>query len=177
MERKESQEIAKGIKKGIYRTFKIESWTVIVDDFTYRRIFKDPDVPPHRKYTFIHGIYLVNNCPRLILKTKKSFFLSRYIMHASKDDLVDHKNRNRLDNRRCNLRFANYRQNSLNRRLKSNTGLIGVSYFKSFIRASFNGKAGKRLIFARLILHLIESYWLWHEINLYCRKERRLMHR
>jgi hypothetical protein len=126
---------------------------MIIDDFTYRRLFKDPDIPPRRKYTFIIGFNISEGCPRIILKTKakKTVSLARYIMHAGKDEIVDHKNRNPLDNRRCNLRIVNARQNILNRKLKNNSGFIGVCVSrgrkKFYAIASFRTKEGKRLTF------------------------------
>ncbi len=59
-------------------------------------------------------------------KTLKLFSLSRYIFKAKKGQLVDHRNRNPLDNRRENLRIATHRQNILNRILKNRLGYIGV---------------------------------------------------
>jgi hypothetical protein len=60
-------------------------------------------------------------------KTLKLFSLARYVMKAKKGQVVDHRNRKRLDNRRGNLRIATVRQNNLNRILKNKTGYIGVS--------------------------------------------------
>ncbi|MGA2915613.1 MAG: HNH endonuclease [Sedimentisphaerales bacterium] len=154
MERKELQKIDKGIQKGIYRTFKVNGQTIIIDDFIYRRLFREPDIKPRRKYTFIQGFHFAGGYPLMVLKNDKSVRLSRYIMHAVKDDFVDHINRNRLDNRRCNLRLVTARQNNLNRGIKNNTGLIGVSKGRTkknkkhfCVRTDFRTKQGHRLGF------------------------------
>ncbi|MGA2915456.1 MAG: HNH endonuclease [Sedimentisphaerales bacterium] len=135
-----------------YRTFEINGQTIIVDDFIYRRLFRDPDIPGRRKYTFFNGFYLTNGCPRILLKTGKSIILTRYLMHAGKGEIVDHRNRNRLDNRRCNLRIVNSRQNNLNRIIRNNTGLISVTKYKQenrfYIRTQFTTKEGKKLGFS-----------------------------
>lgn len=55
----------------------------------------------------------------------KGILLHRIIMGAKKQQLVDHINRNTLDNRKNNLRFVNRSQNSQNRKCK------GISYDKS----------------------------------------------
>jgi len=139
-------------QRNYYRTFEVNGQTVIIDDFIYRRLFRDPDIKPKRKYTFINGFCLTSGYLRIVLKSgTKQITLSRYIMHAGKGEIVDHINRNKSDNRRCNLRIVNSRQNNLNRKLKNNTGLIGVSAFKDrglfFVRASYRTKEYKLLAF------------------------------
>jgi hypothetical protein len=136
-----------------YRTFELCGRTIMIDDFIYCRIFKDPEIKPKRKYTFMKSFYLANGCPRMVLKEgkNKTILLSRYIMHACRGEIVDHKNRNPLDNRRCNLRIVNSRQNMLNRKIKNNTGLIGVTAHlndgKFYLRANFRANKTKRLRF------------------------------
>jgi hypothetical protein len=140
-------------QKENYRTFEVNGQLVKVDDFIYRRLFRDPDITPHRKYTFLRGIILLSNRLCLILKTApyNAIPISRYIMRAGKGEIVDHINREPLDNRRCNLRIVTGRQNMLNRKVKNNTGLIGVSISndkgKFFVHTSFRTKEGKRLTF------------------------------
>jgi len=140
------------LQKDSYYTFEIRGQTIIIDDFIYRRLFKDPDIPPRRKYTFINGINISTGYPRIVLKSNdKAISLSRYIMHAVKGDFVDHINRNPLDNRRCNLRIVNARHNVLNRKVKNNTGLIGVSACiengKFYVSATYGINKGKNLRF------------------------------
>jgi len=46
---------------------------------------------------------------------RKMVLLHRVIMSAAKGQFVDHANRNKMDNRRSNLRFVTRSQNSINR--------------------------------------------------------------
>lgn len=59
--------------------------------------------------------------------------LHRYLMEEyNRELLIDHINRNTLDNRKCNLRIADYQKNSFNRGIRSDntTGYIGIDYNK-----------------------------------------------
>jgi hypothetical protein len=60
-------------------------------------------------------------------KSRKTVALARLIIKARKGQVVDHKNRDPLDNRRENLRAVSYRQNMLNRVLRNSSGFMGVS--------------------------------------------------
>lgn len=54
--------------------------------------------------------------------------LHRFIMGAKKEDLVDHINGDKSDNRKANLRFATKSQNAQNsRKPRNKTGFIGVA--------------------------------------------------
>lgn len=44
--------------------------------------------------------------------------LHRVIMNAPKGTIVDHINRDKLDNRKCNLRLVTHKQNSANKKAK-----------------------------------------------------------
>lgn len=65
-------------------------------------------------------------------------YLHRVVMNASKDQIVDHINRNKLDNRIENLRFVTKSENNINREAK------GIYYDKYGNRwracLGFNGK-------------------------------------
>lgn len=58
--------------------------------------------------------------------------LHRLIMNAPKGVVIDHINRNKLDNRKCNLRICTQQQNSMNRGLQSNntSGITGITWSK-----------------------------------------------
>ncbi len=63
----------------------------------------------------------------------KTVKLSRFILNAPSNKFVDHRNGDRLDNRRCNLRFCTRSQNQWNRKrnVNSTSGHKGVSEIKS----------------------------------------------
>lgn len=64
--------------------------------------------------------------------TGKEVFLHKHITKTTQEIVIDHKNRNKLDCRRENLRVANKQVNSLNRDAPRNstTKCKGVSYDK-----------------------------------------------
>lgn len=57
----------------------------------------------------------------------KKVYMHRVIMGAEKGQQIDHKNRNRLDNRRENLRFCEVWQNRANTVKSNKTGYRGVT--------------------------------------------------
>lgn len=73
-------------------------------------------------------------------------FLHRLLLNAPKDKLVDHINRNPLDNRRSNLRLCTPSYNNINQKLKANnkTGFRGVSWHnlgqKYIVSINYNNK-------------------------------------
>jgi hypothetical protein len=76
--------------------------------------------------------------------TRKTMFLSRFIMNYNGDYLIDHINNNPLDNRRENLRIVTPEQNSMNRKSQkqSLSKYIGVSksHKKWIAEITFKGK-------------------------------------
>jgi len=72
------------------------------------------------KWHFSHG-YVGSN---------RGGLLHRLIMNAKKGQCIDHKNRNKLDNRKQNLRFCTQTQNNANSgpRKRNKSGYKGVSF-------------------------------------------------
>lgn len=64
--------------------------------------------------------------------TSKGAFMFHKKVTNTTSEIVDHINRNKLDNRKCNLRVCDMKINSINRDLQSNntTGYKGVYYNK-----------------------------------------------
>lgn len=95
------------------------------------------------KYVYTHQGY-----PCFEVKGKEQR-LSRYIMNAPKELQIDHINRNRLDNRRCNLRLVNKFQNSWNKE-KYKTKIPPRSRYKGVVKCGNNWRSrisvnGKRI--------------------------------
>lgn len=80
------------------------------------------------------------------LKSKDNLFLHRVICNTPKGMFTDHKNNNKLDNRKKNLRIVDKHQNNINRKglNKDNTsGHRGVHRYKNsgwFARITIRGK-------------------------------------
>lgn len=71
----------------------------IIDDDDFDRVFVN-------KWSYHHTGYVVRGKPQISLH--------RFIMEAKKGQNIDHKNRNKLDNRKENLRFCTRKQNQWN---------------------------------------------------------------
>ena len=63
--------------------------------------------------------------------SKKKVLVHRLILGAKVGDLIDHKNRDTLDNRKINLHFCNSRQNQVNQKIRidNKSGYKGVSWY------------------------------------------------
>ena len=81
----------------------------------------------------------------------KMIKLHRYIMDINNSNLVvDHINRNSLDNRKSNLRICSYKENSFNKsiRVDNTSGIPGVSFHK------INKKWRAKIKYNNLTIHL-----------------------
>lgn len=105
-----------------------ESWDALIDYCDYDKVkLGQWFVYVYRKDTnrknIIHILWT-----KTINGKKYNFDIYQYILNT-KDEciIVDHKNRNRLDNRRNNLRFVTHRENSLN---QDRGDILGYRYEK-----------------------------------------------
>jgi len=77
---------------------------------------------------------------------KQIILLHKLIMNEDNGLVVDHINRNKLDNRKCNLRYLNRYQHAMNMSKKKNntSGIVGVDWNKKQqkwrARIKYNGK-------------------------------------
>lgn len=81
----------------------------------------------------------------------KMIKLHRYVMNMNNSNLVvDHINRNPLDNRKSNLRICSYKENSFNKsiRVDNTSGIPGVSFHKT------NKKWRAKIKYNNLTIHL-----------------------
>lgn len=93
--------------KGITRDFKIDNNTIErLKEFTWSIAARH------------HGVYCMNN---------KGVLLHRFLINATKGDIVDHIDRDTCNNTLENLRITDYRTNNFNRRLRRDNS-IGTRY-------------------------------------------------
>lgn len=97
-----------------------------IDDNKYTIIDKDDYFIVKKKYWRLKDGYAVN-----VLSNGKTIRLARYLLHIDNQEndlVVDHINRDRLDNRKENLRIVTQHENSFNASIGKNnkSGFIGV---------------------------------------------------
>ena len=70
--------------------------------------------------------------PSRKLGKRKPIYMHRFILNPSEGMEIDHINRNKLDNRRSNLRICIHSQNLINRGIQKNntSGYAGVTWYK-----------------------------------------------
>ncbi|MGB8227384.1 MAG: HNH endonuclease [Sedimentisphaerales bacterium] len=135
-----------------YLTFRVQGRIIKIDPDIYRKIFNIHLDPPNRKYNgCITSVRIsADGCPVVVL-SKRPVPLARFVMSAQKGQIVDHRNRNPLDNRRCNLRFVTKRQNNLNKKCNNDTGFFGVCIKhqgkRTYCSAKFMLACGKEIVF------------------------------
>lgn len=100
----------------------IDGFEVMIDDEDLERVLKfhwGKHKAPHNK-----GIYFAN-----FSKANKYITLHRFIIGACDGDIVDHKNRDTLDNRKVNLRICSVANNTHNSgaMITNRLGIRGVT--------------------------------------------------
>ncbi len=97
--------------------------STIVDPDTFKRLQLDVGTWKPQVHKKARKVYAVSG-------GRVPEYLHRLIMGAQKGQIVDHINGNSLDNRKCNLRFATAKQNSVNSKARKNnlSGHKGVSW-------------------------------------------------
>lgn len=119
---------------------KYSSWEVLIDDSDYNIV---------KNYTW-WGCKKADGSKFVYTQYKrKTILLHRLIMKAKKGQIIDHINRNSLDNRKSNLRFCTARQNQYNHGIKKSnkSGFPGVDFRKdrNKWRAIIKDPTGKQI--------------------------------
>ena len=112
----------------------------IVDNKGNRAYIDKEDLNKVVDYYF----YKLNNGYFITRSGGKSILLHKLICNSG--GIVDHINRCKLDNRKCNLRACSQKQNCYNQKIRSTnkTGYIGISYDNK--RKKFVATIGKKRI-------------------------------
>jgi hypothetical protein len=97
----------------------------LVDDEDFDRINQ------YKWHVEKDGYAMTNNREKLGVIVRG--FMHRFILYAPKGSQVDHINQNKLDNRKCNLRFCTHTENQRNRGItvRNTTGYKGVVFRKN----------------------------------------------
>jgi hypothetical protein len=138
-----------------YLMFKIRGRVVKVDPDIFYKIRSGQHEVPDKKYNGdIAGMRISEGYPVIIFGQKpprRLIHLSRFVMNAKEGEIVDHRNRDRLDNQRKNLRIVNKRQNCLNKKCTNSSGYFGVCINnrkgRKYCQAKYQLSSGKELSF------------------------------
>jgi hypothetical protein len=139
-----------------YLMFKIRGRLVKVDPDIFYKIINTRHFVPDKKYNGdIDSMSIDSKGYVMVIcgqkPPQKHIQLARFVMNAKKGEIVDHINRDPLDNRRKNLRIVTKRQNCLNKKCKNGTGFIGVCVKnrkrRKYCQAKLQLSGGKQLSF------------------------------
>lgn len=112
--------------KKVCNIFFIDGTSFIIDSSDFQLVSKFTWFKSKRGYPVAHF-------SRKSPQGHKTFPLHRYLFDFPQSSTIDHIDRNKMNNRRSNLRFCSQHQNSFNQSLRktNSTGYIGVSENKT----------------------------------------------
>lgn len=143
-------------RKRDYLMFKIQGQLVKVDPDIFYKIINTRHFVPDGKYNGDIKTIRIDGRGYVIIvcgqkPPQRHIPLARFVTNAKKGQIVDHRNRDPLDNRRVNLRIVNKRQNCLNKKCKNASGFIGVCIKnrkgRKYCQAKLQLSGGKQLSF------------------------------
>lgn len=102
---------------------------IVLSNTGNKAIIDKEDVSKVKEYKWYENIsdgYVV------AVVNDKNVKLHNFLMKTHEKEMIDHKNRNKFDNRRNNLRHATRIENSINKGIQTNntSGVVGVSWHK-----------------------------------------------
>lgn len=113
----------------------------------YEAIVDDEDYDKLIKYSWQIMIDRTKNPPKLSVGSASNsvtIYMARLVLPRKEGFIIDHKDRNTLDNRKSNLRYATYGQNKANsKKLK-----IGSSQYKGVCLDKTSGRWRARIGYA-----------------------------
>lgn len=129
----------------------------LVDDDDYEELSK-------YKWRITSNGYALHTGPRDKDRKRKTFLMHRLIMDTPLGLCTDHKNGNKLDNRKENLRICTYSQNNYNIPKKKDniSGCKGVGFHTK------SGKYRSRIVVNKKAIHLGLFTKIEDAYNAYC---------
>jgi hypothetical protein len=119
------------------RTIRTPNKIVICNDFAYMKIYNIKKEFLYKTKIDLDDVDRVKNIKwhdsKGYVLSAKHGYLSRFLLNYEGEDVVDHINRNPLDNRKRNLRVISQNRNTKNRSvsIKNTSGITGITYDKS----------------------------------------------